>query len=301
MGGRRNQVQTTVSESHEAELSEDVPINLISADQFTVDELTHFYNQSRIDYIVPMPMNAAKLRAYIDAYDVALEHSAVAIQNDQVLGLSMLGVRPQRTWITRLGVIPVRRRNGAGGALMQHHIERSLELKAKYVMLEVIENNEPAYRLFLKLGFCETRKLLILRRPPSPPKIDVPPYEMEVLDEPQALALLETRRSTPSWLDDFPSLCNVGNMKALKVATADGGRGWLAYQSSIFQLGRLVLQTEAGDPAEMARVMAHALHTQHPAQDTKTENISLDDPHLPGLYAMGYIESFRRIEMRLDF
>lgn len=277
----------------------DETVELVNARQFTIDELTQFYNQSRMDYIVPMPMNPARLRAYIDCYDVALEHSAVAIQGEQVLGLSMLGVRPGRTWITRLGVLPVRRRNGAGLALMQFHVDRSRELGVDNVTLEVIHNNVPAHQLFLKLGFRETRDLLILRRPPGPPRVEAPSYRCEVLGEAEALALLEQRQSVPSWLDDLPSLRNTGNLMALKVETAAGGCGWLTCQSSIFQLGRLVLQTEAGDPAEVAFALAHALHTHHPAQDMKTENLPADDPHLPGLLAMGYLESFRRIEMRL--
>jgi hypothetical protein len=39
---------------------------------------------------------------------------------------------------------------------------------------------------------------------------------------------------------------------------------------------------------------------RHPAQDTNTENIACNDPHVPALWDLGYLESFRRIEMRLD-
>jgi hypothetical protein len=65
-------------------------------------------------------------------------------------------------------------------------------------------------------------------------------------------------------------------------------------------LGRLVLQTESGDPYCVGQALAHALHTRHPALDTKSENLPVNDPHWPALQAMGYVESFRRIEMRLD-
>lgn len=275
------------------------PISLIPAIEFSIEELTHIYNQSRVDYIVPMPMNAARLSEYIHNYDVALEHSVAAFVDQKVLGLSMLGVRPGRTWITRLGVLPVRRRRGAGAAFMGHHIESSRALQAKRVNLEVIKNNVPAHKLFKRFGFDEVRELLILRRPPGPPKIDVEPYKAEFLDQDGALELLSQRESESSWLDDMPSLKKVGNLIGLRVS-ADCGGGWLVCQSTTFQLGRLVFQTESGDPACVARLLLHALHSQHGAQDTKTENLPLSDPHLPGLLDMGYIESFRRIEMSLD-
>ena len=275
-------------------------VELLPATAFTIEELTTAYNQSRVDYIVPMPMNATRLREYVRNYDVSLEHSVVAVEDGQILGLSMLGVRPQHSWTTRLGVLPVKRRRGTGEMLMRDHVRRSRELGVEYILLEVIKNNVPAYELFKKLGFKETRELLILRRPPGPPKTDVPPYTVTLMGQDRALELLQRRRSLPSWLDETPSLKNAGSLFALQVKREDGGQGWLVYQSTVFQLGRLVLQTEAGDPHKVACTLAHALHSYHPIQDTKTENFPLDDPHLPGLLEMGYFESFRRIEMRLD-
>ena len=270
------------------------------ASEFTLEELTYAYNQTRIDYIVPMPMNVRRLQEYVHNYDVDMERSAVALLDGHILGISMLGVRPGHCWSTRLGVLPVKRRRGTGEALMKDNIAMARELGADYVILEVIKDNKPAHKLFEKLGFRELRILLILRRPPGLPQETIGTYKAEYLGPDAAVALLRQRRSTPSWLDETPSLINAGSLAALRVELANGARGWLVYQSTIFQLGRLVLQTETGDPREVARALAHALHSKYPIKDTNTENLPLDDPHLPGLLDMGYLESFRRIEMRLD-
>jgi len=229
-----------------------------------------------------------------------MERSAVAMSDGHILGISMLGVRPGRCWCTRLGVLPLKRRRGTGKLMMTDHIQKARELGAEFLILEVIKDNMPAYNLFTQLGFRDTRVLLILRRPPGALKEDVGDYNVTFLEPDEAVGLLEQRRSTPSWLDETSSMLNAGSLGALRVELANGGRGWLVYQSSIFQLGRLVLQTEAGDPREVARALVHALHKEYTIQDTNTENLPLDDPHLPGLLDMGYIESFRRIEMRLD-
>ncbi len=275
-------------------------VHLCRASEFTLEELVNAYNQTRIDYIVPMPMNVRRLQEYVYNYDVRLDYSAVAVADGQILGLCMLGVRPGRCWSTRLGVLPVKRRRGTGEMLMRDNIRTAQALGAASIMLEVIKDNEPAHQLFLKLGFYETRGLLVLRRPPGMPKIDVGAYKVQHLEKDEAIALLQRRRSVPSWLDETPSLIHAGNLAALQVELADGERGWLVYQNTTFQLGRLVLQTEAGDPCTVARVLVHALHSKYPFKDTNTENLPLDDPHLPGLLDMGYLESFRRIEMRLD-
>lgn len=273
---------------------------LVPASAYTVEALTEAYNQTRVDYIVPMPMNLARLQAYIDDYGIDLERSVVAHDSDGILGLAMLGTRPGRTWITRLGVLPVRRRGGTGEAMMRYLIDRSRDLGVDDVTLEVIKDNVPAHRLFLKLGFVETRELLILRRPPGAPREVVPPYKVTMGDHHAALSLLQKRQSVPSWLDDLPTLCRIDNLGCLEVEFGDDSYGWLTFQSDVFQLGRLVVQAEGGDPAQVAQVLAHALHTAHPIKDTKTENFPAADPHLPGLFAMRYLESFRRIEMRLD-
>ncbi len=276
-----------------------LPIELKPATAFTLAELTETYNQARMDYIVPMPMNVARMQEYIHKYDVQLDHSVVAVAGEYRVGLAMLGVRPRRTWITRLGVIPVARRHRAGQRMMEYLIARARALGAACVVLEVIKNNEPAHRLFRKLGFRETRELLIMRRPPGPPTQDVGSYAARMVGEETALTWLRRRRSQPSWLDDFPSLTKVGGLAGVRVELPDGGWGWLVYHSTTFQLSYLVLQTEAGGHARVSKALLHALHVRHPAHDTKTENVPLDAPYLPSMRAMGYLESFRRIEMRL--
>jgi len=283
--------------------TDDAPtIELTPTSQFTFDELVAAYNQTRVDYIVPMPMNTVRLHEYVRNYNVDLERSFVAQVGDQILGLAMLGVRPGHTWVTRLGIIPTQRRCGAGQMLMEQLIAQSRRLRVSYVTLDVIQNNEPAHRLFLKLGFHEIRELMVIRRPPGPPSDDVPipPYTTQDLNHRQAAELLDQRQSVPSWLTENRSLINAGNLAALRVELDSGGRGWLVYQKTIFQLGRLVLQTEAGDPHAVCLALIHALHTRNPALDTKSENLPVKDQHWPAMQELGYLESFRRIEMHLD-
>ena len=76
---------------------------LLPASAFTYEELTAAYNHTRVDYIVPMPMNAARLREYVETYDIDMNASVVAVDGTEILGLSMLGLRADRAWITRLG------------------------------------------------------------------------------------------------------------------------------------------------------------------------------------------------------
>ncbi|GAB4463617.1 MAG: hypothetical protein Kow0031_41560 [Anaerolineae bacterium] len=276
-------------------------IDLIPASAFSFEELTDAYNHTRVDYMVPMPMNANKLREYVANYDIDMDASAVAVDGNEVLGLAMLGIRSNRAWITRLGVIRSNRRRGTGTALVDHLILQAQERGLDKIVIEVIKNNVAAHTLFTQKGFRETRMLLVLRRPPGPPATTCPPGSLNVLSYDEAVQLLAQRQSVPSWVDEPESLLNAGNLAALKVSLNDGGRGWLVYQNTVFQLGRLVIQTEAGDPLQVGRALLHHLHQKHPAQDTKTENLPLYDPHWPAFKEIGYLEMFQRTEMVLEF
>lgn len=275
----------------------DNSILLIPASHFTIDQLVAIYNQTRVDYMVPMPMNTARLEDYIRTYDVDLDHSLVATHEGDMLGVAMLGLRADRAWITRLGVIPDTRRRGTGLALMNGLLKQAENLKISFSMLEVIKNNVPAHQLFLKLGFYEVGELLVLRRSPTVPPPDPIVADARRLQRAEALDLVGRNRGTQPWTNQSESLFNAQDVSGLRLTLTDGSEGWLVYQRQKFTLTRFAYKTETGDPVTMAWAFLSHLHHQYPRLDTQLENIQVNDPHLPAFYQMGYIESFRRIEM----
>lgn len=274
-------------------------IQLVPASRFSIEQLTAIYNQTRVDYLVPMPMNAKRLGDYIADYDVDLEHSLVALQGDELLGVAMLGAREGRAWITRLGVLPNTRRGGVGQALMTGLLENAAQLNRSFVMLEVIKNNAPARQLFLKLGFREIRELLVLRRPPVIPPPDPVIADAQRLERADALRLAGRDRGTMPWTNQSETLINAHEVSGLQITLPDDSRGWLVYQRQKFTLTRFAYKTEVGDPTAVAYAFLSHLHHQYPRLDTHLENIQVNDPHLPAFYEMGYVEAFRRIEMWL--
>lgn len=272
-------------------------IKLVPASEFTIEQLTAIYNQTRVDYMVPMPMNSARLAEYVSTYDVDLEHSLVALQDDTLLGVAMLGLRKDRAWLTRLGVLPNIRRSGVGEALTVGFLEQAEKLHIDFTMLEVIKNNVPAHTLFLKLGFYEVGELLVLRHPPFNQPPDTVVADVERMDRVEALDLVRRDRGTQPWTNQSESLFNASEVAGLRLMLADGSRGWMVYQRQKFTLTRFIYKTESGNPSDMAHAFLTHLHNQYPRLDTHIENIQVADPHLPAFYKIGYVESFRRIEM----
>ncbi len=279
-----------------AELAAENLFQVVPASSYTIEQLTDIYNQTRIDYIVPMPMNAARLAEYVHVYDVDIEHSVVATDGDQPLGLGMLSVRSKRSWITRLGVIPSRRRRGVGETIFLSLLAASDQLGIKLATLEVIKNNVPAHNLFIKWGFHETRELIILRRPPGPPSLS-PVGEFRWLDKADALELAETRQFPLTWINDTSSLANSDHVMGLTVTLPDSSYGWVVFQKHKFYLTRMTIETERGDPVAVGNALFAFLYQRFPDMDSNIENVSIINPHIPAFFDSGFVEAFRRIEM----
>ena len=130
-------------------------MELVPSDRYSYAELAELFTRGYEGYFVPMHLDEPTLRYMVETWDIDLSRSRVAPD----AGLANLAIRGDRAWIGGIGVVPEQRRNGVGRALM----EAVLELAPPTVLLEVIEANEPAIRLYESLGFEKTRVLEVWR------------------------------------------------------------------------------------------------------------------------------------------
>jgi ribosomal protein S18 acetylase RimI-like enzyme len=272
----------------------------LSASTYDDSALADLYNETRVDYIVPMPMNAARMREYVNAYDVHLGASSIVFDSPgEPVGLGMVGLREERGWITRLGVLPTQRGKHLGQYLMDVMLASCRSQGASQMQLEVIQGNAPAKGLFVRNGFEHVRDLLVIRRPPAaikppraPDNLSISPVAPERLP-----AMLANRTDEPSWLDENRSLLNLGGMQGLRADLPDGTCCWVAYRPQGFQMSHFVF-SDVVDVAVMRALIA-SIHERHPMLDTKIENVPLLSPIWPVLQSLGYIITFVREEMHL--
>ena len=256
-----------------------------------------------MDYIVPMPMTVARFQEYIDAYDIDLTHSCAVIDSqepDLIFGIGMLGVRNDRAWITRLGVLPYARRLGTGQAIMEYLIAEATGLGVSALWLEVIKGNAPAYRLFNRFGFVETRELIVSRRPPSqelPPVDCIKINSVFTLNAAEMISLLEQREGKANWLNETETFRNISRLNGFMFHLDGDSAGWVIYEPSVLQLKRVLVDVTRGDKVRVTQSILHWVHTKLPILDAVSENIAVDDPRWLGYQGAGYFESFKRIEM----
>lgn len=276
-------------------------LKILTANHFTIEELTAFYNRTRVDYLVPMPMSPEVMAEYIHDFDVNLALSPVVQEkgSGQFLGLGMLGVRGENTWITRMGVCPPNRRQGVGAALMDSLLEASYRIGGKKIILEVIKNNIPAQTLFANSGFKKNKEYLVLRRAPIRPSLS-PEGEITWLYRKDALAALRSYPHSLTWINALETMENASMFQGFSIELEDGSRGWLVYRHKKHSITHFVFHTERGNPSTIARNILIYLHLQYHRMDSYAENFFGDDPHLSALYDLGYFEAFRRVEMIKD-
>jgi ribosomal protein S18 acetylase RimI-like enzyme len=130
-------------------------VNLVPSDRFSYAALAELFTRGYEGYFVPMHFDEPTLRTMVERWHIDLSKSRVAPD----AGLANLAIRGDRGWIGGIAVVPEQRRKGVGRALM----EAMLELAPPTVLLEVIEANEPAIKLYESLGFEQTRVLEVWR------------------------------------------------------------------------------------------------------------------------------------------
>jgi GNAT superfamily N-acetyltransferase len=125
-------------------------------------ELAQLFTAAYEGYVVPFMIDEARLGHMVDAYDLDLDRSVVAWEQEMPIGLANLGVRGERTWLGGVGVVQSARGRGTGELLTRALLDRARAAGAREMVLEVIVENASAFALYEKLGWKTTRELEVL-------------------------------------------------------------------------------------------------------------------------------------------
>lgn len=79
----------------------------------------------------------------------------VVVRDKRVIGHGILQVIADESHLLNVCIIPEFQGEGFGRMLVEHMLERAVQLKANTIFLEVRPSNPIAYRLYATLGFNE--------------------------------------------------------------------------------------------------------------------------------------------------
>ncbi len=265
-------------------------IELRRSSEFSVADLATIFTAAFDDYLIPFEMDEARLGYMVDAYDLDLTRSLVAVANGAPIGLGNLGLRPGRAWLGGAGVLPAHRRLGHGDALTRGLLDQARAAGARELALEVLVDNAPAIALYEKLGFRRTRELEVLSLAVDAggsPARRSPTHELSC-DE--ALRRIAAKRDTPEpWQRDDATVASLRQRSPVTAMAADGG-------AALFreELGSIDLLQAAGGPTELEGLVT-AMRSRG---KVRALNIPADGGVSAALRAAGAEVVARQYEMR---
>ena len=243
---------------------------LVSASEIPGAARTELFNASYAGYFIPVHVDEAALAWMVDAWDIDLARSRVALLDGDPAGFANLGLREGVGWIGGVGVVPEHRRSGLGRRLM----EAVLAEAPGDVWLEVIEQNEPAIRLYDRLGFTTMRMLDVWSWAEDPPPASAREAEPRLLQ------------------DDAPWQTARPSLDELELLEVDGG-------AILFRPGEhvRVVQLAAHDEGIAAALLAAA---RARGSSLHYVNAPSDSVGSRALRDLGALLELRQLEMKLS-
>jgi GNAT superfamily N-acetyltransferase len=260
-----------------------VTLELRPAASLGTAELAALFTAAYEGYVLPMQIGEEQLRFMVDAYDIWLDASQIAALDGRDVGLANLAVRDDEAWVGGVGVIPAARRKGIGEALMHALHDQARTLGVRRVWLEVIEQNESAYRLYEKLGYAVARTVEVWSLAHDASATGV----VTDVDVGIARARLQQLRSQREpWQRADGTLDHLDDLRAI----------WTDGSAAVFRMAgaNVSLLQVAGEAAEELLLALRSEGSVH------LLNLPEDDPVGEALRALGADVVVRQREMALD-
>jgi ribosomal protein S18 acetylase RimI-like enzyme len=198
------------------------------------------------DYPHRFEFDSVRFRNHINLNAVDLERSVGCFVDAELVGFTLNGFgewngRPT-VYDAGTGVVPKMRRRGVSEAMFDLMLPEFASSGARQLLLEVIVNNEPAVRLYSKLGFKVNRDLLLLEAPRDlkimsrlNPDIEVRPVQADDLSYLTALWDGE-----PSWQNSNAAVKRSESLKTIFGAFLAGRfLGYIVFSTGLGRIAQL--------------------------------------------------------------
>jgi ribosomal protein S18 acetylase RimI-like enzyme len=274
-----------------------------AAADYSLVQLADLVTAAFHGYALPVNESAVRLARLIRMQGLDLANSVVIRCNSQPVGISFLGLRNTRAWISAFGIIPAHRGRGLGRALMDRLVEQARGAGAQDVRLEVLVGNLAARRVYTQSGFLKVRELVTLERSPwttLPPRSGA--VTVEQVEVQTAVRFAVELEQTPAcWQREAPSLTTgSANGEIVKLGSRVIGCALHSTRDSAVALHHICAGPDHVAPV-IGAVLAHLVGTattagRHVTLLNEPETLGLAEP----LRAHGFRETIRQVELRLE-
>lgn len=159
------------------------------ASEYPISDLVDILNRGFEGYFVPITFHIDAFLNMLRKDGTDLTSSRVLLADERPAGIALIARRGWTSRLAAMGIAKEYRGAGAGSWFMQSLVEEARQRGDHEMVLEVIEQNVSAVRLYQKYGFEIIRRLIgLIRRDAVEPKKS----DLEELDIRKAGALLSS-------------------------------------------------------------------------------------------------------------
>jgi len=137
-----------------------MPLDIKPVSDYPLVDLTQLLNLSFENYLVPIAFNLSQFLTMVRKDSVDLSASRVLLADDQLAGIALIARRGWTSRLAAMGIVQSQRGKGAATWFMEKLIQEARERNDHEMVLEVIEQNEHAVRLYRNCGFQSVRRLI---------------------------------------------------------------------------------------------------------------------------------------------
>ena len=135
---------------------------IVPASHYSVPDLVKLLNRGFEGYFIPIQFTSDMFSNMLRKDGIDIADSRVLVADEQACGIALIACR--RTFHTSrlaaMGIAKETRGKGAGSWFMKKLIDEACERGDREMVLEVIEQNEPAIQLYQNSGFEPVRRLV---------------------------------------------------------------------------------------------------------------------------------------------
>lgn len=127
--------------------------------EFTLERASEVFTRGFADYFVTLTASPTFFVTMARTDSVDLTASRVAVRDGEPVAAALIARRGWTSRLAGMAVVPEARQQGVGRALMAQLLDEARQRGEREMVLEVIEQNEPAVKLYEQCGFVRGRRL----------------------------------------------------------------------------------------------------------------------------------------------
>ena len=215
------------------------------------------------DYPHPFEFDSVRFRNHINLNAVDLDRSVGCFAGDEMIGFTLNGFGEwdgKRTvYDAGTGVVPKMRRRGVSEAMFRLMLPEFKKQGAEQLLLEVIVGNDPAVKLYEKIGYKVRRDLLLLEAPPG---VNImsrlnPDIEVRQIRAADLTGLTARWDGRPSWQNSVDAVKRSEPLKTILGAFLAGQfLGYIVFSSGLGRIAQLYVDRDYRTQGVGTRLLA---------------------------------------------